>query len=98
MTEQPISPPLRAELAQVYLLGFLDASAGCEVEEEDTISVESASSVFELAATCIDGSSVLIAQLYPENPETVYRTLYLAGYEACKIIEELGRPVEINLN
>ena len=96
-TRPSLSPGLRAECAQVYALGFLDASAGCDVENDDTISVETASMLHTLATKCIETSEALIAELYRENPQTVYRTLYEAGVQTAKAIEQLG-PAPINLN
>ena len=30
------------------------------------------------------------AEIYPENPDTVYATLYATGYEVAQAIEGLG--------
>ena len=91
MTEQPtISEELRGTLAQVFLLGFLHASAGQPVEDTDTIPVEVGAPLHELATKCIEASEALVAELYRESPRTVYRTLYDMGYQATKAIEQLG--------
>ena len=86
----PISAGLRATLATVFVAGFLHASAGQPVEDTDTIPVEVGAPLHELAMKCIEASEALIAELYPENPQTVYRTLYDVGYQAAKAIEQLG--------
>ena len=98
MTEQPtISEELRGTLAQVFLLGFLNASAGTPVVDSDTTPAEVGPHLHDLATKCIEGSEALIAELYPENPQTVYQTVYAVGYEAAQVIEQLG-PGPVCLN
>ena len=72
--------------------------AGEPVTDEHTIPVELAPPLQQLAQACIDGSEAMIAQLYPENPQTVYDTLYRVGYESCLMIDALNPVVDINLN
>ena len=91
MAEQPtISEELRGTLAQVFLLGFLDASAGTPVEDDDTIPAEVGPHLHDLAKKAIEASETLIAEIYPENPQTVYRTLYDLGFQVAQAIEQLG--------
>ena len=51
-----------------------------------------------MAAKAVAGSESLIAQLFPENPETVFHTIYTVGYEAGATIDQAAGPAPIYLN
>ena len=40
----------------------------------------------------------MIAEVFQENPQTVYQTLYQVGADALSAVREMNRPIEINLN
>lgn len=90
-----ISAELRATLSQVFILGFLDASAGTPVEDTDTIPAELAAPLMAMAHAAVDGSVEKIAELYRENPTEVYQTLYHVG---CETSLMFAAADTINLN
>ena len=47
---------------------------------------------------CIDKAEEIIAEMYRENPQTVLRTVYEAGWESFAKIEQMANATEINLN
>lgn len=103
MTEQPtISDELRADLCKVWALGFLDAMAGQPVEDEDVIPANQAAPlaamVKQLAEGCINHAEAVIAELFPENPQAVYDTVYSVGFDLCSAMNAADGPTEINLN
>ena len=93
-----ISDDLRAELGRVFLLGFLDASAGTPVEDEDLIPADLAPPLVQMAEAAVDGGEAMIAELYRENPQTVCQTLYSVGWETCQRLDHAFGPAEVNLN
>ena len=50
-----------------------------------------------LAAGCIDRSASFIAEVFDENPVTVYECVYAAGHDFSSALTAAYRP-EINLN
>ena len=93
-----ISEGLRAELCSVWLLGFLDAMKGEEVNDDDQILSGMAQPLAKAAEQCIDNSASMIAAIVQENPETVYRTVYQVGHDLCAAMNAAYGPIEINLN
>ena len=98
----PISPPtisgeLRADLCKAWVLGFLDAMKGAEVNGDDEIMSDMAESLETLAAGCIDHSASVIAQVFAENPQAVYQTVYGVGFEACSTMN-LKAAAQLNRN
>ena len=92
-----LSDDLRCSLAQVLLLGFLDHSAGTPVEDTDEIPAEYAPPLVQMAQQCIAKSEPILADLFRENPQLTYDTVYAAGVDVAKAIEELGpRPICLN--
>ena len=79
----PISDELRADLCKAWVLGFLDAMKGAEVNDDDEILSDMAESLVKLSEGCIDSAASVIAQVFAENPQAVYRLVYGAGFEAC---------------
>ena len=68
---------------------------GEEVNDEDTIPSSITPHLVKLAEGCIDNSASFIAEVFTENPETIYSTVYGAGYDVCAAAYG---PTEINLN
>ena len=93
-----ISEGLRADLCQVWALGFLDAMKGEEVNGDDAILSDMAEPLVKLAEGCIDHAASFIAEVFTENPETIYSTVYGAGYDVCAAMNAAYGPTEINLN
>ena len=93
-----ISAPLRADLCRVFALGFLDAIKGEPVSDDDEIPSDVAELLVKLAEGCIDHASSFIAEVFTENPETVYRTIYSVGFDVCAAMNAAYGPAEINLN
>ena len=99
MTEQPmISDELRANLVRAWALGFLEAMAGREVNDNDTIPTVLSDSLIVAAQQSIEGAEHFIAEVFMENPSVVYRTAYNAGYETSITINGVMMPMEVNLN
>ena len=93
----PLSAPLQADLGRVWVLGYLDALKGEPVNEDDEILSDFADSLDKLAKGCINHSASLIAQLFVENPQTVFRTVYGVGFEAC-LAMNLEASAQLNRN
>ena len=93
-----LSEDLKAELATVFMVGFLDAMAGTPVEDDDTIPAEIAPPLIEMAQGCIERTEDKIAEIYAENPSEVYEAVYQVGVELAVILNQLGGPAPINLN
>ena len=93
----PISEGLRADLCRVWALGFLDCMKGEQVNDDDVILSDMAESLVELAENSIDHSASLIAQVFVENPQTVFQTVYSAGFEACLSMNLLA-AAQLNRN
>ena len=93
-----IGDDLRAELCQVFVIGFLDVMAGTEVEDEDCIPAEMAAPLIQMAESCIDSAATMIASIYTENPTLVYQTVYQSGVEAGGLLRVLDGDITVNLN
>ena len=93
-----ISAPLRADLCQVFALGFLDCMKGEEVNGDDEIPSDVAELLIKLSEGCIDNAASFIAEVFTENPETIYSTVYDAGFEVCAAMNAAYGPRAINLN
>ena len=93
-----ISEELRADLCRVWSLGFLDAMKGEEVNDEDTIPSSITPHLVKLAEGCIDNAASFIAQVFVENPQAVYQTVYGVGFDVCAAMNAAYGPTEINLN
>ena len=99
MTEQPtISEELRADLCRVWALGFLDAMKGEPVTDDDSIPSDMAPHLVKLAQGCIDNAESLTAQVFTENPSTIYQTVYGVGFDVCAAMNAAYGPTEVNLN
>ena len=92
-----ISEGLRADLCQVWVLGFLDCMKGEEVNGDDAILSDMAESLVKLSEGCIDSAASFIAQVFVENPQTVYQTVYGVGFEVC-LAMNLKAAAELNRN
>ena len=93
-----ISAPLRADLCKLpWVLGFLDAMKGEAVNDDDEIESDMAELLVEMAEGCIDSSTELIAQVFVENPQTVYQTIYSMGFEVSSTMN-LKAAAELNRN
>ena len=80
-----LSEDLKAELATVFMVGFLDAMAGTPVEDEDVSSRRKiAPPLIEMAQGCIERTEDKIAEIYAENPSEVYEAVYQVGVELCR--------------
>ena len=93
-----ISAPLRADLCRVFALGFLDAMKGEPISDDDEIPSDVAELLIKLSEGCIDNAASFIAEVFQENPETIYSTIYGAGYDVCAAMNAAYGPTEINLN
>ena len=96
-TPPTISAPLRADLCKAWVLGFLDAMKGEAVNDDDEIESDMAELLVEMAEGCIDSSTELIAQVFVENPQTVYQTIYSMGFEVSSTMN-LKAAAELNRN
>ena len=83
---------------QVWTLGFLDAMKGEPVTDDDTIPSEIAPHLVKLAEGCIDKAAPFLAQVFTENPSTVYDVVYGCGFDLCAAMNAAYGPTEINLN
>ena len=97
-TAPAISGPLRADLCTAWTVGFLDCMKGENVSDDDTIPSEMVEPLVKLAEGCIDHAASFIAEVFTENPETIYSTVYGAGYDVCAAMNAAYGPIEINLN
>ena len=52
----------------------------------------------KLAAGCIDNAASFIAEVFTENPSTVYKTVYGVGFELCAAMNAAYGPIEVNVN
>ena len=93
-----LSPPLRRDLVQCFILGAADYMNGVPCTGDEPMPPSLATSLYDLAVKAVAGSETLIAQLYRESPRTTYETLYDVGYEAFQSIDEAVSPAPINLN
>ena len=92
-----ISDDLRVDLAQVFLRGFLDYSAGTPVEDDDEIPSALGPPLVQMAKQCIAKAEPILAELFRENPQLTYDTVYAAGGGIAKTIEALGpQPIYLN--
>ena len=92
-----ISDDLRAELGKAFVRGFLDYSAGTPVEDDDEIPSALGLPLIQMAKQCIANAEPILVELFRENPQLTYDTVYEAGASCAEIIEELGpRPVYLN--
>ena len=92
-----ISEELRADLCRVWALGFLDAMKGEAVNDDDMIESDIANSLVKLSEGCIDKAASVIAQIFQENPQTVFQTVYGVGFEVCSVMN-LKAAAELNRN
>ena len=92
-----ISEGLRADLCKAWVLGFLDAMKGEEVNADDEIGLDVGEYLVKLSKGCIDNAASFIAQAFAENPQAVYGLVYGAGFEACLAIN-LKAAAQLNRN
>ena len=90
MDDNRINDDLRAELVQVFMLGCLDYMAGEPVTDAHQMPAALGPPLVAMAEAAIRGGHDEIARLYPENPETVYQSLYQVGFEACEMIDVIN--------
>ena len=93
-----ISGPLRADLCRVWVLGFLDAMAGFQVNDDDEIPSDIAEALVKLSESSINGAEDFIAQVFLENPKLVYGVVYQDGFDLSTVIDGAYEPTAINLN
>ena len=93
-----LSPPLRRDLVQCFILGAADYMNGAPCTGDEPMPPSVATALYDLAVKAVAGSETLIAQLYRESPRTTYETLYDVGYEAFQSLDEAVSPAPINLN
>ena len=99
MTEQQtISDELRADLMRVWAVGFLEAMAGRELEDDDPIPTALGDALIVAAEKSIGGAETFIAEVFMENPTTVYQTVYAIGFETSININGIAAPIEIYPN
>ena len=70
---------LRAELAKVFALGFLDAMAGCPVKDDDLIAGVDAAAIETAALQCIAEGEEMLSIHYRENPQMCHDAVYDTG-------------------
>ena len=92
LDDNRINDDLRAELCQVFALGFLDRMAGFEVRDDDLIPYtppppDFATTLRTLALGCINHAQDMIAANIRENPQTIYNSVYEVGVEAFDRLE-----------
>ena len=92
-----LSDELKAELVQVFIVGFLSSMAGTPVEATDTIPSEIAPPLIEMALGCINNGEDKIAAIYQENPGDAYQAVYDTGVHVAELFSQLDGP-DINLN
>ena len=93
-----ISEELRVALCQVWTLGFLDCMKGEPVTDDDSIPSDMTPHLVKLAEGCIDSAASFIAEVFTENPLTIYQTVYGVGFDVCSAMNAAYGPTEINLN
>ena len=81
----------------MWALGFLDCMKGEPVIDDDTIPSSITPHLVKLAEGCIDNAASFIAQVFVENPQTVYQTVYGVGFEVCSAMNAKA-AAELNLN
>ena len=92
-----LSDDLRADLGRVFLLGYLDYSAGCPVEDDDEIPAALGPPLVQMAEQCIAKAEPILAESFRESPQETYNAVYAAGVDVAKALEELGpRPICLN--
>ena len=82
-----IIPPLCPHYAQ-----------GEPVLDGDTLPSSMAPHLVKLAEGCIDNAASFIAEVFAENPPTVYKTVYGVGFELCAAMNAAYGPIEVNVN
>ena len=92
-----LSDELKAELTQVFIVGFLSSMAGTPVEDTDTILSEDAAPLILMAQGCINNGEDKIAAIYQENPGDAYQAVYDTGVHVAEVLNQVSGP-EINLN
>ena len=96
MTMPNIDDGLRAELAQFFAVGFLDAMTGFEVTDTDLVAGIDPAAIERAALACIAKGEAMIAADYIENPQAVYDAIYDTGrwaYSECErrhVLEEIA--------
>ena len=93
-----ISGPLRADLCRIFALGFLDAMKGEPISDDDEIPSDVAELLIKLSEGCIDNAASFIAEVFTENPETTYNTIYKVGFDLSTAMNGAYEPTAINLN
>ena len=68
------------------------------VTDDDTLPSAIAPHLVKLAAGCIDNAASFIAEVFTENPSTVYKTVYGVGFELCAAMNAAYGPIEVNVN
>ena len=71
---------------------------GEHCQDADTIPSDMVEPLVKLAEGCVDSAASFIAQVFTENPSTIYEVVYLAGSEVCATMNAAYGPTEINLN
>ena len=95
---QETRPPSSQEHAPIFRNMPPYALDGRPVTAEDYIPSDMVAPLIQMAESSIDGSTSMIAELYRENPQTVYDTLYSVGYDLCMALNVALGPIEVNLN
>ena len=93
-----LSPPLRRDLVQCFILGAADYMNGAPCTGDEPMPPSVATALYDLAVKAVASSETLIAQLFRESPQTVYDTMYSVGYEAFRSLDEAINIAPINLN
>ena len=101
MDEQPeqqssISNELRAQLMQVWMLGFVEAVAGGEVTDDDVIPTQFGDLLKEMATWAIDEAVPKIAPLIQEHPTACYQAMYEVGFKTAKALTIPSEPISLN--
>ena len=93
-TMADLADDLKVELAQLWTVGFLDRLNGGPVQDDQMLPVAAVESFIASAMGVIESAAPKLAAAYPENPQTVYDTVYAAGVEAAAMIE--ARKIAMN--
>ena len=83
---------------RVWAVGFRDAMAGREVEDTDESPKELGDALIVAAQQSIEGAETFIAEVFQENPNTVFQTVYNIGFETFININGITAPIEVYLN